>query len=570
MTRKQTSIIFGVDTMKALRQNARWTFMVTVAVAASTAACSQDIECGPGTELVDGACLPISAAGEDASTGLDASTKLDGGGDLHDVKDGGSDPAEAGGHWDEDAPYSRSGPSSCGNGVLEPGEFCDLTANSGESCGSLGLGEDGSYHGLMCNEICLFETVYCSEDPCDAPNGPCGYCRGDLAITCPNCTDPDGDPAELEDAPFKSLRYAGGTRICSPEQQCYLVKTPGNNTLADCRAPGEQACDETTFVSQCSPDGTIGVACENGLTLTKECNAGERCRVVGPNVQTECVPENATACDPQTFLPRCSSDGMAVEQCDEVTAVVVEQPCFHPTSQCRTVAWGDKSSALCVHPQADPCDGTQPSVKCVGDVLLRCGSGTQYQTATDCSIYGDDLGGHQTCLSDPSTHSFGCGQSGAAPCADLVPPCSADGKIQRCVQGFLYQKSCADPATKCFESSRPEAAAPYECLPEDTQVCDPATMQEFCDGSTAVQCFHYVLHTACAPPNSSCYQSAGHSLCTNDPVHVCSITAPPVCFDDTHVLVCDPDTLRTLVQSCGKSASNLDRICSGNGVCTNP
>ena len=87
--------------------------------------------------------------------------------------------------------------STCGNGLIDPGESCDGIQLGGASCESLGYAGGGS---LGCKADCTFDTGDCQESPCGN-----GVIDGNEQC----------DRANLASTTCQDLGYGGGTLRCT-------------------------------------------------------------------------------------------------------------------------------------------------------------------------------------------------------------------------------------------------------------------------------------------------------------------------------------------------------------------
>ena len=169
---------------------------------------------------------------------------------------------------------------TCGDGVKDPGEECDMTAFGGETCISQGF-LAGS---LMCNDMCRIVTTNCE--------GKCG----DGAIFS-GLEDCDGDNLGLETC--ETLGYYGGNIHCTNEctydlSECLVQGRCGDGVTQS--QQGEE-CDTNdlggiTCVDLGYDAGTLGctencrydvhncygtVECPNGVREgDEECDGGDQ------------------------------------------------------------------------------------------------------------------------------------------------------------------------------------------------------------------------------------------------------------------------------------------------------
>jgi cysteine-rich repeat protein len=371
----------------------------------------------------------------------------------------------------------------CGDGVVNPGEQCDLFDFNGKNCASLGL-IDGS---LSCTAACQLDTSNCitpsvcgngnieTGEQCDDGNinpgeGCDAACQIESGWTCSGepsvcslivlCGNNNIDPTEecdgnsnLNSESCSSLGLGSGTLLCSGTCQ---FDTSSCNPLAVCgngiKEPPEQ-CDDgnTNNNDECSSTCKLEV-CGDGIIQN---GIGEQCE--GSNLNGKTCLEipysgsnnfdggdlkcNAVTCKYDTSLCfECGVNGVSCEQsCGEYNTIGPQ--CFFSGScgkNCRDNNLGDwgreisgcgffkrcecyweYDSSCSLNPS---CDNT-PNDRDGQDVplLVQCGCADECSSgATICSGTG-----YQT-----------CGNFDADSCLEW-------GSVQSCAPGTCTSGQCA-------------------------------------------------------------------------------------------------------------------------------
>lgn len=166
-------------------------------------------------------------------------------------------------------------PEDCGNGQLDPGEFCDGNALGGATCQQVGDFSGGT---LSCTDQCTFDTTACN--PSDDQGATCG--DGEVNQPGEQC---DGDDYGPVDACTDYTNFVGGNLDCTDSCEldtsgCVDVPTCGNGEInegEDCEpglfgeidactdyeefTGGQLRCDPNTCqldTSQCTEAPTCG------------------------------------------------------------------------------------------------------------------------------------------------------------------------------------------------------------------------------------------------------------------------------------------------------------------------
>lgn len=127
---------------------------------------------------------------------------------------------------------------TCGNGVIDPGEDCDIGTLGGATCSSVSAGDLG-WGTLACNADCTFDTSGCSSCPPDGAivDGHC-WVLGNAGASCDAACTSFGlvyDPA--------TWTYAGSA---GTDANCLAVmnalRQPATSIVSDVGPPGGNGC----------------------------------------------------------------------------------------------------------------------------------------------------------------------------------------------------------------------------------------------------------------------------------------------------------------------------------------
>lgn len=291
--------------------------------------------------------------------------------------------------WDNCQGFSTSGgcmvvPSSygsCGNGVRNYGELCDGADLGGVSCAYLGVAGDGP---LTCSWNCTFDSSTCMVEP-----------------TCPNGEiDPgeDCDGADLRGQTCVSRTGRDGTLACSAtcsfdESDC-TESLCGNGALDDgepCDGPHMSEgldCETATWVP-----GMIGsLGCTSLCTL--DTSACTTCGNRDLDVGEECDASTGELGD-ETCVSRTGLDGV----------LTCSDACTFDESDCTETLCGN--GAL---DEGEQCDGAVSSDLDCEEVTGVLGQIGTLACTSDCTL---DTSGCTTCGNGVI--------DGAEPCDGTVP-----------------------------------------------------------------------------------------------------------------------------------------------------
>lgn len=296
---------------------------------------SDEVECGAGTELVDGECVaPVGCGPDEVEV------------------DGGCQPGET--------------PPACGEGTIEVDGICVPAPNDGGVV-------DGGPQEPLCVPACG-SGEYCNTSAVCVPtprpaSWVCSfeaYRDGETCDCACGAYDPDCDDASLPVANCfsGSCESDGSCTACVPQcdgkecgddgcgGDCGYCSLPGQNF---CNAAGTcEACTADCTDKICGDDGcggscgtcAAGTACELGLCQQPEAGASceGRCGDVAPDgcsceancheFGTCCVDVNVCGCQPNCLGKECGPDGcggfcggcLAEDLCTE-DQLCVDNPC---------------------------------------------------------------------------------------------------------------------------------------------------------------------------------------------------------------------------------------------------
>lgn len=300
--------------------------------------------------------------------------------------------------------------TSCGNGIVEPGEACDgascpLTCETGDAC-MVGKLEGGR---LDCSAKCVeTQIAECkSDDGCCAP-GCTSDEDNDCSATCGNGTIED---LELCDGDCPST--------CDDSDVCTADKLSGSATT--CNA----ACMHTKITAPKAGDG----CCPAGANATTDSDCKPSCG--------NGVLEKGETCDGQ--CPDCDDGNPCTTDTASGSADTCSLTCRHVNRSAGSTCGGDNrcdAMGKCVAPSCG--DGrVDDGELCDGNCPATCQAANECQTA---NVSGQDC--QRKCVTaNKKAGEFCFGGRGA---------CDGKGK---CVQEVWYascggQRDCSD-ALEC-------------------------------------------------------------------------------------------------------------------------
>lgn len=374
----------------------------------------------------------------------------------------------------------------CGNGVLEPGEFCD----------------DGN---VLDSDGCYSDCA--NQDPaydCSVPGQDCvltSECGNGVLESLENCDEGEGNQTAGCSADCKVVTT--GWSCPKPGESCVLEPVCGDGI----RSKGEQ-CDDGNL------DDNDGCSSECAQDENYFCIPGKDCILVscGNGVRTPgevCDDGNVAAgdgCSPTCTVEagyRCSTSGCRAICGDGL--VLGEEECDDGNRES-----GDGCNVLCIEEPYFECDTESPS-NCV--TTIACGNGTVdpgevcdyartghelcYDSgATACKGYENNLVDEPVCGNNIIEFMEECdGDGGKGGCTDL---CELEDGYACPVAGYCYWiPVCGDSIVQSGETCDVGAATSLAC--DECQVQDGW----YCSGSPSV-CVASVCQDGERAPDEQC------------------------------------------------------------------
>jgi cysteine-rich repeat protein len=359
----------------------------------------------------------------------------------------------------------------CGNGIVDPGEQCDLGASNGSSSS-------------CCTATCQYRAAGQTCRPAD------GVC--DAAETCTGSNA--SCPADAKLDTTTTCRPAAD--VCDVAEVCDGV----NNTCpTDAFQPSTTVCRPAAGVCDLAEDCTgSSAACPADAKSTATCrpatgvcDAAETCDGVNNNCPADGFQASTTVCRP------------AAGVCD------LAENCTGSSATCPTDA---KSTATCrpaagVCDVAESCDGANNNCPADG---FKASSVVCRGAVNECDVAENCTGGGAACPADAV-------KSAGTACTDDGNPCTTDT-----CNGSVGSPSCTHPAGHAGAICRAVAGAcdvaevctgtstacPADAFQASTLQCRPAAgvcdVSEFCTGSSAA-----CPADAFQPSTQVCRASAG-------------------------------------------------------------
>lgn len=427
----------------------------------------------------------------------------------------------------------------CGNGVVDPGEECDL-----------GLSGNGAATSC-CTRNCKFRS---SAGVCRAQNGAC-----DVAETCTGTSEICPADARRPDGFVCRPIPAGEAGACDPvAETCDGVS---NLCPPDSFLPAGSDCAVNNDTNPCTADQCNGTqaACTHPAG-----NPGAVCRAAAASCDAvEVCTGTSTACPANAFLPAGTLCRQATDLCD------VDDVCSGLSQSCGQ-DFVRPNGFLCraatdLCDADDTCDGT--SKACVDHIRP---AGAECRQSTDeCDVTDLCDGTSKVCDDAVAEAGTSCGSPAADAC-DADDACDGTGKACQALvkpSGELCRDAAdvCDVAEFCDGSN---TACPADALQNAGVTCreaaGPCDVAETCTGSStacpadAVQPASYL----CRPQNGDCdvadYCDGTEVACSDD-VHVpdgtlCVGTNPNACLNACSAGVC------------ADGAPVTEQACCGNGI----
>ncbi len=238
----------------------------------------------------------------------------------------------------------------CGNGIVDPGEQCDMLDFDGLSCGALGF-DMGS---LTCNPLCQVDTDGCENSEFDS--APASY--GDCGFSTESCA---GDPSECG---------GDGTCVGGPCKQTDPSDRSVSSLLSPLNLPGEfhpdgNFRDHLNNLYYCH-DGAQETVCieDDSWGVCTPCGQGENETMIGCTCTTDEQCGTGLSCFGEDIgnsegICQDAIEGPPLWQCDQGT--------------CGQVPWFLEDEMYCEH---YPVDGgkarCEPAHACDGPTAQTC------------------------------------------------------------------------------------------------------------------------------------------------------------------------------------------------------
>ncbi len=183
-----------------------------------------------------------------------------------------------------------------------------------------------------------------------------------------------------------------------------------------------------------------------------------------------------------------------------------------------------------------PCDPADPQTCADGTTRGTCDAdGTpRAETCAAACLAMTDAAGRQTAA---------CVASGTVPCqsATFAPACVDGDAFLTCTVVAPLEGAGHTTSTTCTgDTTCRQSALAVACVDPSSEVCDPATTLETCDGSAILACDEHgftAAVTTCAPPKM-CKVSAGDARCVRPDQEPCDTTFVETCADSVTVSFC--------------------------------
>lgn len=510
------------------------------AICALFAACEPS-NCGAGTTLKDGACVPTEPI-----QGCGAGTVLQGEVCV---------PSDAGPCVPTCAPSNACGDNGCGGscGSCADGLFCVAGSCAkaptcvadcvGKDCGDDGCGGScgncpggTSCNAGKCADVCVPDCVAkgCGPDGC---GGTCGSCDSGSVCSADQLCLP-------EKWTCAGLKYGNDAQCdcgCgAPDPDCDkpLAPTLGCEPLNACSAglctsklPAGWKCDPLAYGDgiachcgcgavdpDCAKAGAALIGCKDGEVCTagvcgacKPDCAGKVCGSDGCGGSCGGCPEPASLSDP----PLACVAGKCVDGCAPKPVLCATNSCGD--DGCGGTCGSCQNGEFCAGGQCEIKPGMSCAGWCKGSAPGGCGCNA------DCLAKGDccpDFKAQCTC--EPKCAGKSCGDDGCGGtcggCSGDKPYCSAAGQCQTACEPQCTGKSCGSDGCGGTCGSCPNGGAcngTGECVPlnwacpdfyyADGSVCDCSC------GAPDPDCAKVALTTGC-PALTTCVKDSG--LCS--------------------------------------------------------
>jgi len=277
----------------------------------------------------------------------------------------------------------HAGECYCGNGIVEPGEQCDVGTNSNPCCVQCQFTRNpcSDNNGCTDTDICngngtcignykCPSSSTCASVSCDPNVGNC------VTTNAPNTTICNGNRNLCQSRCLNGL-CNNATTVCPPQNNASLCMTP--------------VCQPSTGVCQLVPSN--GVPCNDG----NSCTSSDTCvKGVCTGVPIVCPQPTNPCLSSSCLLGTCVTNSLSNKPCDDLNACTVGDACVNgkcipgiptvcnSTGQCK-LTYCNTSSGLCG-------SSNVPNVQ-----NLTCDDGSICTTSDRC------IDGECTGVKDPTT-----------------------------------------------------------------------------------------------------------------------------------------------------------------------
>ena len=459
----------------------------------------------------------------------------------------------------------------CGNGVVDPGEGCDL----GVANGTPGTCCLANCTLVSAGTVCRASTGGC--DPQETCNGSSGSCPADVISPSGTVCRPSGGICDVAETcngtsgacpadAKSSAQCRGSGGVCDVAEFCDGVNNacPTNvfqpNTV-ECRASAG-VCDPaencTGFSATCPNDAKRTTVCR---AATGTCDVAESC----DGVSNDCP---ADVLRPSGFQCRASAGGCdPAETCDGSSGACPSDTLAPSGTVCRASA-GDCDLA-------ETCSGS--SAACPADAKSTA---TCRPSAGPCDVAESCNGVGNACPADAFAPSTVTCRASAGAC-DLAETCT--GSSAACPADAKSTATCRGATGSCDVAevcNGVDDACPPDVLEPSGHVCRPAAgacdIAEMCDGASGA-CPADVLVTAgvecrasggdcdlaesCTGTSAACPVDAKRTGECRASAGDCDVAESCDGVSDT----CPPDTLRPATFVCRAATGDCDvaETCTG-------
>ena len=394
----------------------------------------------------------------------------------------------------------------CGNGIVDPGEQCDL-------------GSDNGSPGSCCTGGCLFvaggTTCRAAADECDLPetcSGSSATCPGDAKKSAGAACTSDGNPCTVDqcDGTSNACQHPAGNAgaVCRP--------AAGACDLAETCTGGSATCPaDAKSTAVCRPAAGVCDLAESCDGSSNDCPADAKSSAVCRPSAGVC--DLAESCDGSSN--DCPADAKSTAVCRASAGVCdLAESCDGSGNDCPPDA---KSTVVC-RPSAGVCDLTESCDGSSNDCPADAKSTAVCRpVAGVCDVAESCDGSSNDCPADGfQDASVVCRTAAgvcdvAESCTGSGPDCPADGKSTAVCRPAAGECDVADSCNGVSDDCPANAFKPASAgCTDDGNVCT----DDLCDGAGS-----------CVHPNNTAPCSDGNACTAPD---VCSggacVSGPPV------------------------------------------